>query len=110
MNPKSILIPFAFIALAACGGKQTTDATSGALSGTINIDGSSTVYPITEAVAEESRKYSQVLKSLLPSPERVADSRNLAVEKLTSTMLPALLNLQKTVLPNHIMLVMSSSR
>lgn len=56
MNPKSILIPFAFIALAACGGKQTTDATSGALSGTINIDGSSTVYPITEAVAEEFQK------------------------------------------------------
>lgn len=56
MNTKSILIPFAFIALAACGGKQSSDATTGALSGNINIDGSSTVYPITEAVAEEFQK------------------------------------------------------
>lgn len=56
MNLKSILIPFAFLALVACGGKQTGDATSGALSGTVNIDGSSTVYPITEAVAEEFQK------------------------------------------------------
>ncbi len=56
MNLKSILIPFAFIALAACGGKPSGDAASGALSGTVNIDGSSTVYPITEAVAEEFQK------------------------------------------------------
>lgn len=36
--------------LAACGSKQTDKL---ALSGEIKIDGSSTVYPITEAVAEE---------------------------------------------------------
>ncbi|MBN2165559.1 MAG: PstS family phosphate ABC transporter substrate-binding protein [Marinilabiliaceae bacterium] len=42
------------IALASCGGsKQEKKNTS--LSGTIKIDGSSTVYPITEAIAEEFR-------------------------------------------------------
>ncbi|TPE44971.1 PstS family phosphate ABC transporter substrate-binding protein [Pontibacter mangrovi] len=38
----------------ACGGGNGEEANSG-LSGTIQIDGSSTVYPITEAVAEEYR-------------------------------------------------------
>ncbi len=38
----------------ACG--DSVDASSGALEGTISIDGSSTVFPITEAVAEEFRK------------------------------------------------------
>ena len=46
------------LGLASCGGNSeknetTTDAT--ALTGDIKIDGSSTVYPITEAVAEEFR-------------------------------------------------------
>jgi phosphate transport system substrate-binding protein len=40
------------VLLAACGGGGG-GTTGGALSGTIEIDGSSTVYPITEAVAEE---------------------------------------------------------
>lgn len=43
--------------LAACG--SSTDGAvqaSGSLSGTVAIDGSSTVFPITEAVAEEFRK------------------------------------------------------
>lgn len=40
----------------ACGGGQTTEGTENVeLSGTIVIDGSSTVYPISEAVAEEFR-------------------------------------------------------
>lgn len=47
--------------LAACGGGQDTsgqaaaggDAAGDALSGTVTIDGSSTVFPISEAVAEE---------------------------------------------------------
>jgi phosphate transport system substrate-binding protein len=54
----------ATIALAACGGGNasgaptagsgtTVNPTSGALSGTVAIDGSSTVFPITELVAEE---------------------------------------------------------
>jgi phosphate transport system substrate-binding protein len=43
----------ATLAFAACGGGASTAPSSEALSGTITIDGSSTVYPITEAVAEE---------------------------------------------------------
>ncbi|GAB4452646.1 MAG: PstS family phosphate ABC transporter substrate-binding protein [Bacteroidia bacterium] len=39
--------------LFSCGGKKEGNNT---LTGTINIDGSSTVYPITEAVAEEFKK------------------------------------------------------
>jgi phosphate transport system substrate-binding protein len=40
--------------VAACGGStaSSTSPSSDALSGEIAIDGSSTVYPITEAVAE----------------------------------------------------------
>ena len=41
--------------LACQGGNQQSEATSNDLSGTINIDGSSTVYPVTEAIAEEFR-------------------------------------------------------
>src|SRR3546814_19401635 len=46
-------ILFAFFALTviSCGGNRSSDG----LSGEITIDGSSTVYPITEAVAEEFR-------------------------------------------------------
>ena len=41
----------------ACGGGDTeATPTAVPLSGTIDVDGSSTVYPITEAVAEEFRK------------------------------------------------------
>ena len=46
---------FAILFFLACGTKSTGDQ-SGALTGTINIDGSSTVFPITEAVAEEFQK------------------------------------------------------
>ena len=42
------------IALVACGGSEQKSTKSG-LSGAIKIDGSSTVYPVTEAVAEEFR-------------------------------------------------------
>jgi phosphate transport system substrate-binding protein len=56
------LVVAATLAVAACGGGNTDGPTagagsanpgSGALSGTVTIDGSSTVYPITELVAEE---------------------------------------------------------
>src|SRR5690606_5958816 len=40
------------VALAACSGEPAADTAAG-FSGTVSIDGSSTVYPVTEAVAEE---------------------------------------------------------
>lgn len=57
-DPKRLgaLALLATIALGACSGGGATTAPSteaSALSGTVTIDGSSTVYPITEAVAEE---------------------------------------------------------
>jgi phosphate transport system substrate-binding protein len=42
--------------LASCGSKSTSESQSQTLTGEVKIDGSSTVYPITEAVAEEYRK------------------------------------------------------
>jgi phosphate transport system substrate-binding protein len=47
---KFYLTIIVFGMLTACGGDKNSD---GGLSGSISIDGSSTVYPITEAVAEE---------------------------------------------------------
>jgi phosphate transport system substrate-binding protein len=41
--------------LGACGGNQSGEGAASDLTGSIQIDGSSTVYPITEAVAEEFR-------------------------------------------------------
>ena len=49
----ALLLALAALALASCQSKSQTESTSGALSGTVKIDGSSTVFPITEAVAEE---------------------------------------------------------
>ncbi|HEY8552019.1 MAG TPA: PstS family phosphate ABC transporter substrate-binding protein [Thermaerobacter sp.] len=43
----------AALVLGACGGGDAGEGGGGQLSGTITIDGSSTVYPITQAVAEE---------------------------------------------------------
>jgi len=51
--------------LAACGGNKTKEETKTeetALSGSISIDGSSTVYPISEAVAEEFKKIQSGVK------------------------------------------------
>lgn len=54
---QSLLFAAIVMVLASCGGNKTSDTSAdGALTGTINIDGSSTVYPITEAVAEEFKK------------------------------------------------------
>ncbi|MBI2781480.1 MAG: PstS family phosphate ABC transporter substrate-binding protein [Chloroflexi bacterium] len=72
----ALLATAAFV-IAACGGGAATAPTSGAttaptmtpgataaapLSGAVNIDGSSTVYPITEAVAEEFQKANSGVK------------------------------------------------
>ena len=56
MHINSILIPLTFLLLTACGSKQNTESSGDTLTGNIAIDGSSTVYPITEAVAEEFQK------------------------------------------------------
>jgi len=57
MKSKVFMIVFVAMYMASCGGKQETPATteSSLLKGEVKIDGSSTVYPITEAVAEEFR-------------------------------------------------------
>tara|TARA_B110000977_G_scaffold48277_1_gene65542 strand:- start:7125 stop:8066 length:942 start_codon:yes stop_codon:yes gene_type:complete len=51
---EKIFLGFATLTLVACGGQEKSSNQSH-LSGNIKIDGSSTVYPITEAVAEEFR-------------------------------------------------------
>ncbi len=52
----SAIIGISLLAMTACGSQPTAKAASGesaTLTGDVKIDGSSTVYPITEAVAEE---------------------------------------------------------
>ncbi len=51
-SQRTLLIPFLALLITSCGG----GGKKGELSGRIKIDGSSTVYPITEAVAEEYRE------------------------------------------------------
>jgi phosphate transport system substrate-binding protein len=55
MNARLILISAISILIVSCAGKPKTETDGDHLSGKINIDGSSTVYPITEAIAEEFR-------------------------------------------------------
>src|SRR5687767_6704267 len=51
-----VLIAFAaLIVLSGCGSKNSSENETTKLAGELKIDGSSTVYPITEAVAEEFR-------------------------------------------------------
>ncbi len=52
---KKILLSFIAITLFACSNNGTKENATDKLSGDIKIDGSSTVYPVTEAVAEEFR-------------------------------------------------------
>lgn len=62
---KAILFSSLLILLFACGGKKSNDEnsnTENVLSGQIQIDGSSTVYPITEAIAEEFRAVAPKVK------------------------------------------------
>jgi phosphate transport system substrate-binding protein len=49
-------ITVALTSLLSCGGKHNSGGDGTHLSGTVSIDGSSTVYPISEAVAEEFKK------------------------------------------------------
>ncbi len=62
MNMKTILFSLAVLFLSACGGSSSNDQSSEQLQGEIKIDGSSTVYPITEAVAEEYRNVEPKVK------------------------------------------------
>ncbi len=51
-----MMMAAATLALVSCGGNKQTDTTdTNQVAGEVRIDGSSTVYPITEAVAEEFR-------------------------------------------------------
>jgi phosphate transport system substrate-binding protein len=51
-----VIMAAATMALAACGGNKEAETTeTNQVTGEVRIDGSSTVYPITEAVAEEFR-------------------------------------------------------
>ncbi|MBI9035002.1 MAG: PstS family phosphate ABC transporter substrate-binding protein [Bacteroidales bacterium] len=61
---KNLLFAFALIGLLASCGNQATDKKEHKkeLSGTIKIDGSSTVYPVTEAIAEEFRAVAPKVK------------------------------------------------
>lgn len=52
---KSLSLVSLILILAACGSKSVNENSTENLSGEIKIDGSSTVYPITEAIAEEFR-------------------------------------------------------
>lgn len=52
---KILLIATVAFFAASCGNKNAQTTEGGKLSGEIKIDGSSTVYPVTEAVAEEFR-------------------------------------------------------
>lgn len=56
IRPLLLLFLSALLVLTACGGKNEEGKGNSTLSGNIEIDGSSTVYPITEAVAEEFMK------------------------------------------------------
>ena len=56
MNFKLALLSLVVAILAACGNSKSDTSNGTGLAGNINIDGSSTVYPITEAVAEEFQK------------------------------------------------------
>ncbi|HEX4898223.1 MAG TPA: PstS family phosphate ABC transporter substrate-binding protein [Candidatus Limnocylindrales bacterium] len=49
----AVIVLTGSLAVAACGGGASTGPSGPTMSGTVTIDGSSTVYPITELVAEE---------------------------------------------------------
>jgi len=60
---KQILAIALIAVLASCGtSSENTESSSTAMKGSISIDGSSTVYPITEAVAEEFRNEAPEVK------------------------------------------------
>jgi phosphate transport system substrate-binding protein len=61
MNSRLALLPLLLLLMMGCGGKQKSDNATDKPAA-ISIDGSSTVYPITEAVAEEFKKVQPDIK------------------------------------------------
>ncbi len=62
-SAKHALVLLVVLILAGCGSANSgTDTKSGAAPSVIQIDGSSTVFPITEAVAEEFQKANQAVR------------------------------------------------
>ena len=65
MKFKLLSILSIFLIINACS--SSNDETTGALSGTVSVDGSSTVFPVTEAVAEEFGKvHPKVRAQIMP--------------------------------------------
>lgn len=63
MNRTFLFLPVVILlSCIACNPKSDSNQNGSELSGTINIDGSSTVYPITEAVAEEFKAEQPAVK------------------------------------------------
>jgi len=56
MNFKVLLLSLVVLGIASCGNQKSDASSDTNLTGAVNIDGSSTVFPITEAVAEEFQK------------------------------------------------------
>ena len=59
---KNLLFVVLFAVLASCGQKNSKNTESSAQAGEVKIDGSSTVYPLSEAVSEEFRTGSPDVK------------------------------------------------
>src|SRR5262245_44611577 len=56
LSPAGLLLTASVVVLAACGGDSSAIVASSASSADVTLDGSSTVFPISEAVAEEFQK------------------------------------------------------
>jgi len=68
MKTRILILAFVTLLVAACGSNEnSTNEDTTQLSGTISIDGSSTVYPVSEAVAEEFRNEQPKVKVTIGS-------------------------------------------
>ena len=84
MIKNSLVLAFAAGVLFSCGGSsdkstQGTDSTSTDKyegDNTLKIDGSSTVYPISEALAEEFREQAPDTRITVGCPAQAVDLRN----------------------------------
>ena len=60
---KKIIIPVMLLMLIACNSGDNKSDSSSTLSGVVKVDGSSTVFPVTEAVAEADQSiYDQSIR------------------------------------------------